>query len=69
MESTQEAKVDSFESEEISAHKMGRLEDMIEQLVFDTLLAVLNKIGENQAQVRQTICYKSDCPLRDDIPF
>ncbi len=59
----------SFEAEEISAQKMGRLEDMIEQLVFDTLIAVLYKIDENQAQARQTIRYKSDCPLRDNIPF
>lgn len=58
-----------LETEDITEQKTGKIEELIEQLVLDMLLSVLAKICENQRQIRQSICYKTNCPMRDDIPF
>ncbi|MFZ0725258.1 MAG: hypothetical protein WAM61_05670 [Desulfobacterales bacterium] len=57
------------DTEDFSEQKLERIETMIEDLALDTLLSVLYKISEKRKQLPQVICYKSDCPLRDDIPF
>jgi len=58
-----------LEIEEITEQKINGIESMIEQLIIDSFLTVLRKICGNQEQARQKICYKNNCPMRDDIPF
>jgi hypothetical protein len=49
--------------------KTQRITDLIEQVLTDTALAVLYRLAENRKLCPSVICYKHDCPLRDDIPF
>ena len=58
-----------LEIEEITEQKISNIENMLEQLILDSLLAALRKIYDNHEQTRQAICYKTNCPMRDDIPF
>lgn len=55
--------------ETFSEQKIERIEAMIEDLALDAVLSVLYRISEKRRQLSQMICYKSDCPLRDSIPF
>ena len=58
------------DTEDFSEQKLERIETMIEDLALDTVLSVLYRISEKRKQLPgKVICYKSDCPLRDDIPF
>ena len=57
------------DTEDFSEQKLDRIEAMIEDLALDTVLSVLYRISEKRKQLPQMICYKSDCPLRDEIPF
>ena len=58
-----------FLSPSFKEQKMDRIQAMLEQLVLDTILSVLDKIAEKRTQSPQCLCYRSDCKLRDDIPF
>ena len=57
------------DTEDFSEQKLDRIETMIEEFALDTVLSILHRISENRKQLPQVICYKSDCPLRDEIPF
>jgi len=57
-----------LDTEEINEQKVDRLAMLIEQVLLDTALAVVHQLCQNQKQ-RLCICYKSDCSMRDDIPF
>ncbi|MGA8241475.1 MAG: hypothetical protein WB818_12920 [Desulfobacterales bacterium] len=57
------------DTETINEQKIDRIETMIEEFALDTILSILYRISENRKQLPQVICYKSDCPLRDHIPF
>ncbi len=54
--------------DDIAEMKMHKIALLIEKTLLNTTLAVLHRLDENQSQ-QQYICYKSDCPMRDDIPF
>jgi len=58
-----------LETGEITEHKTRKIADLLEQLVLDMFLSALGKICEKQEQARESICYKTNCPMRDDIPF
>jgi hypothetical protein len=58
-----------LDTEAFCEQKIERIEAMLEQLVLDTLLSVLYKISEKSKQLPRVVCYKTDCPGRDDIPF
>lgn len=58
-----------LEIEENTEQKINGIENMLEQLILDSFLTALRKICGNQEQTRQSICYKTDCPMRDHIPF
>jgi hypothetical protein len=58
-----------LETEEITEQKTRRIADLLEQLVLDMFLSALGKICENQEQTRESVCYKTNCPMRDGIPF
>ena len=58
-----------LDTQAFSDQKIERIEAMLEQLALDTVLSVLYRISEKRKQLPQVICYKSDCPLRNDIPF
>lgn len=49
--------------------KMQRITDLIEQVLTDTALAVLYRLADNRKLRPPVICYKQDCPMRDNIPF
>ena len=49
--------------------KMQRITDLIEQVLTDTALAVLYRLADNRKLRPLVICYKQDCPMRDNIPF
>jgi hypothetical protein len=57
------------DTEDFSEQKIDRIETMIEELALDAVLSVLYRISEKRKQLPQVICYKSDCPSRDHIPF
>jgi hypothetical protein len=56
-------------TEEIQTLKMQRIETLLEQALLDTALAVLYTLSEKQKRLRESICFKTDCPMRDDILF
>ena len=58
-----------LDTQAFSDQKIDRIEAMLEQLALDTVLSVLYRISEKRKQLPQVICYKSDCPSRDDFPF
>ena len=49
--------------------KIDRIQAMLEQVILDIVLSVLDRITEKHTQLPQCICYKSDCHMRDPIPF
>ena len=56
-------------AEEIQALKLQRIETLVEQTLLDTALSVLSSLSEKQMRLRESICFKTDCPMRDDIMF
>ena len=60
----------TIDIEDLNEQKMQRIAAMLEQLLLDTALSVLDKLSEQQkGQELTSICYKSGCPSRDQIPF
>jgi hypothetical protein len=59
----------NLDHETIKNLKTQRITDLIEQVLTDTALAVVYRLAENRKLSAPVICYKEDCPLRDDIPF
>lgn len=55
--------------EEITDEKISKIEGLLEQLILDSFLTALRKISDNREQAWNLICHKTDCPMRDDIPF
>jgi hypothetical protein len=55
--------------EEIQALKLQRIETLLEQTLLDTALSVLYSLAEKQIHLRKSICFKTDCPMRDDSMF
>jgi hypothetical protein len=55
--------------EEIQALKLQRIETLLEQTLLDTVLSVLYTLSEKQKRLRESICFKTDCPMRDDSMF
>jgi hypothetical protein len=49
--------------------KTQRITNLIEQVLTDTALAVLYRLADNKKLRPPVICYKQDCPMRDNIPF
>lgn len=58
-----------LDAETIKDLKSQQSMALLEQLLTDTVLNVLYRLAERQKQLPQLICYKSDCLLRDEIPF
>ena len=63
----------SLETKQAIEEKMNTIEEVLEELLLDTIISVLLKISErNQVLVKQYRpwnCYRTDCEKRDDIPF
>lgn len=55
--------------EDINAQKAQKIEVLLEQILLDTTLTVLYALAERQSHIRKSLCYKTDCPMRDDIAF
>jgi hypothetical protein len=53
--------------EDIKEQKINRVTELFEQVLIDTALSVLYQLHPRDH--RKHICYKSDCRLRDNIPF
>jgi len=56
-------------TEEIQALKLQQIELLLEQALLDTVLSVLYTLSEKQKRLRESICFKTDCPMRDDSMF
>jgi hypothetical protein len=61
--------MENLDPETIKNLKTQRIADLIEQVLTDTALAVLYRLADNRKLRPPVICYKSDCPMRDNIPF
>lgn len=56
------------DTEDINEQKINRIAELLEQVLIDVALSALYRLCHNHKNSRH-ICYKSDCPMRDDIPF
>lgn len=61
--------MEKLDQETIKELKTQLITDLIEQVLTDTALAVLYRLAENRKLRPPVICYKNNCPLRDNIPF
>ncbi len=61
--------MEKLDQETIKELKVQLITDLIEQVLTDTALAVLYRLAENRTLRPPVICYKDNCPLRDNIPF
>jgi hypothetical protein len=61
--------MEKLDQETIKELKTQLITDLIEQVLTDTALAVLYRLAENRKLRPPVICYKDNCPLRDNIPF
>lgn len=61
--------MESLDPNTIKELKAQRITDLIEQVLIDTALAVLYRLAENRKLQPPVMCYKDDCPMRDNIPF
>jgi hypothetical protein len=57
----------TLSAEDVRQLKTEHLATLLEQTLLDTVLNVLCRLSERQRPL--PICYKTDCPMRDDIPF
>jgi len=58
-----------LDQETIKELKTQLITDLIEQVLTDTALEVLYRLAENRKLRPPVICYKDNCPMRDNIPF
>jgi hypothetical protein len=61
--------MENLDPETIKNLKTQRITELIEQVLTDTALAVLCRLADNRKLRPPVICYKNDCPMRDNIPF
>jgi hypothetical protein len=61
--------MENLDPETIKNLKTQRITELIEQVLTDTTLAVLYRLADNRKLRPPVICYKNDCPMRDNIPF
>jgi len=61
--------MEKLDQETIKELKVQLITDLIEQVLTDTALAVLYRLAENRKLRPPVICYKNNCPMRDNIPF
>jgi len=61
--------MEKLDQETIKELKTQLITDLIEQVLTDTALTVLYRLAENRKLRPPVICYKDNCPLRDNIPF
>jgi len=61
--------MEKLDQETIKELKVQLITDLIEQVLTDTALTVLYRLAENRKLRPPVICYKDNCPLRDNIPF
>lgn len=61
--------MENLDSETIKNLKTQLIADLIQQVLTDTALSVLYRLADNRKLRPPVICYRSDCPMRDNIPF
>ncbi|MGB8720651.1 MAG: hypothetical protein WCD46_15200 [Desulfobacterales bacterium] len=61
--------MEKLDQETIKELKVQLITDLIEQVLTDTAMAVLYRLAENRKLRPPVICYKDNCPMRDNIPF
>ncbi len=62
--------METLEIEDGNDEKIQRIAVMLEQLLLDTALSVLDRLSQQfNGQEQASLCYKTSCPSRDDIPF
>lgn len=59
----------NLDAETVKDLKYQKLADLLEEILTNTALDLLSQLAQRQNHLPSTICYKTDCPLRDVIPF
>ena len=55
--------------EETAEQKMNHIETLIMRIILDIIISASYKILEDRKTASENICYRSNCPMRDLIPF
>lgn len=45
-----------------------KIEEMIERIILETVMNLMDRFLDTRKSLRP-VCYRSDCPKRDEIPF
>ena len=61
--------VSTLDAETVKDLKAQKLTVLLEEILTNTALDVLSRLAQRQNHRPSTVCYKTDCPSRDGIPF
>jgi len=59
----------TLDAETVKDLKSEKLADLLEEILIDTALDILNRLAQRYNGQSLTVCYRTDCPSRDNIPF
>jgi hypothetical protein len=59
----------TMDSETVKDLKSEKLADLLEEVLINTALDILLQVSRRYEGKALMICYRSDCPSRDNIPF
>jgi len=58
-----------WEDDDLEAMLMDRIEDLFEKLILDMFLRILCRLSEKKQHLPPPLCYRTNCDMRDNIPF
>ena len=58
-----------YETAQIEARMMDHIEQLLEQMILDTIHGIVCRLCEKVKNLPSTVCYKNNCHMRDNIPF
>lgn len=65
-----ESKQTEFEEyDAMEAQMIERIEELVEQIILETVFGFFNRMAEQKKSRRPPVCYRHHCKDRDDIPF
>ena len=59
----------TLDAEIVKDLKSEKLADLLQEVLIDTAMDILTRLTQRREGQSLTICYRSDCPSRDNIPF
>lgn len=57
------------EQDAMEAQMIDRIEELIEQVILETVCGFLNRMVERKKNRQPPVCYRLNCKDRDEIPF